>query len=129
MGPDAAAHPTTSGPLRSDQNSRPSELLPRVTRDEFVRVYRIDHKEYSDFLAEVIDILVRDETSICFRGRVGGTQQGPMVTPNRSYPPSGKPYKAEFLCWVQTTGGLIRKIVFGFNFLTIWTQLGHMDAP
>jgi len=98
-------------------------------RASFVRVYRRNHKEYTDFLAEVIDVLVHDETSVCFRGRVGGKQTGRLITPNGDYPPTGRPYAVEFLCWLQTTDGLITRATYAFNLLSIWAQLGHLAEP
>ncbi len=98
-------------------------------RKAFVQVSRIDQKKYTDFHAEVLEVLMHDETSVCFRGRVGGVQNGRIITANREYPPTGKPFAVEFLCWLQTTDGLITRVIYALDYLSVWTQLGHISPP
>ena len=90
---------------------------------------RRDHKQYSNFHAEVVDVLVHDERTVCFRGRAGGTQDRPITTRSYEYPPTGKAYTFEFLCWLQTTDGLITRAIYAFNPLSIWPQRGHISSP
>lgn len=105
------------------------DVMAPASRDAFIRVLRNEHKQFAGFHVEVLEVLMHDETSVCFRIRQGGIQNGRITTPNREYPPTGKPYEVEELCWLQTTGGLITRAIFGLNLLSIWTQLGHISPP
>jgi hypothetical protein len=105
------------------------DVMALAGRVAFLRVLRNEHRQFAGFHAEVVEVLMRDETSVCFRIRQGGTQNGRIITPRCEYPPTGRSYEVEELCWLRTTGGLITRAVFGLNLLSLWTQLGHISPP
>lgn len=42
------------------------DLMKFTRRDAFKHVYRVDHRQHTNFRAEVVELLVRDDTSVCF---------------------------------------------------------------
>jgi hypothetical protein len=98
-------------------------------RDRLLGVVRLDHEVHTGYQAEIVEILVQDETSVCVRSRVSVEASGRMVTPTREYEATGKPWSVDTLNWFHVSDDVITRAVFAFNYLSMWTQGGYIDSP
>lgn len=110
-----------------DMRSEWLDLMSFESRDAFLKVHKSDHDRHSGFRSEIVKILVSDETSVCFRGRVSA-EQGRLVPPTPDRMPVGRPFSINLLCWLDTADGLITNVVLGVNAMALLTQLGHFET-
>lgn len=96
-------------------------------RRHCVGVYRNDAKRYSPFTTEVVEVLFADETRAMFRCRVKGTEVAPLTTAKRTYPMLGRSFTIDGFVTIDCVEGQIARLVYAFNPMAVFTQLGHLE--
>ena len=96
--------------------------------EEFRQIWDIWTTAFPDNIGEIKNAFTADRDMVVLELSWSGTHQGPLATPDKEIPPTGKRFENGAACQLVTVmNGKVTKINHYFDILTILTQLGVIE--